>query len=52
MLTKFELGGIIYLDDDTAAADHLAGFSLTVDLAQPDPLTELLVIVNLQYKFK
>ena len=36
-----------YLDHDTAAAHHLAGFALTVDLAETDPLPELLVIVNL-----
>lgn len=37
----------IYLDDDTAAAHHLAGFALTVNFAQTNPLTELLVVVNL-----
>lgn len=37
----------IYLDHDTAAAHHLAGFALTVNFAQTNPLTELLVVVNL-----
>lgn len=39
-----------YLDHDTAAAHHLAGFAFTVDLAQTDPLAELLVVVNLEHK--
>lgn len=39
---------MIYLDHDAAAAHHLAGFAFTVDLAQTNPLTELLVVVNLK----
>lgn len=41
---------LTYLDDYTAAAHHLAGFALAVDLAKTDPLTELLVVINLQEK--
>jgi len=41
-------GASAYLDHDTAAAHHLAGFALTVDLTKADPLAELLVIVNLE----
>lgn len=37
----------IYLDHDTAAAHHLAGFALTVDLAETNPLAELLIVINL-----
>lgn len=37
-----------YLDHDTAAAHHLAGFALPVDLAQTDPLTKLFVVINLK----
>lgn len=36
-----------YLNNDAAAAHHLAWFTLTVDLAQTNPLTKLLVVINL-----
>lgn len=39
-----------HLDDHTAAAHHLTGFALSVDLAQTDPLAKLLVVINLQEK--
>lgn len=38
----------VYLDYDAAAAHHLAGFALAVDLAQPDPLAKLLVVIDLK----
>lgn len=38
----------VYLDYDAAAAHHLAGFALSVDLAQPDPLAKLLVVIDLK----
>lgn len=38
----------VYLDYDAAAAHHLAGFAFTVNLAQPDPLTKLLVVIDLK----
>ncbi len=37
-----------HLNDYTAAAHHLAGFALSVDLAQTNPLTKLLIVINLQ----
>lgn len=43
---------MIHLNYHTAAAHHLAGFSLTVDLTQTDPLAELLVVINLQTEHK
>lgn len=38
----------IYLDHNAAAAHYLAGFALTVNLAQTNPLTKLLVVINLK----
>lgn len=38
----------VYLDYDAAAAHHLAGFALSVDLAQPNPLAKLLVVIDLR----
>lgn len=36
-----------HLNHHAAAAHHLAGFALAVDLAQTNPLTKLLVVVYL-----
>lgn len=38
---------LAHLNHHTAAAHHLAGFALSVDLAQTDPLTKLLVVIYL-----
>jgi hypothetical protein len=40
----------LYLDHNTAAAHHLTGFSLPVDLAQTNPLAQLLVVINLEVR--
>ena len=37
-----------HLNDHTAAAHYLPGFALAVDLAQTNPLAELLVVVDLR----
>jgi hypothetical protein len=37
----------VYLDNNTAAANHLSGFSFFVNLAQSCPFTKFLAIINL-----
>ena len=38
---------LTYLDNNAAARDHLAGLAFPINLAEPRPLTKLLVVINL-----